>query len=284
MNSQNELVSIGLPVYNGMPSVKKAIESVLAQTYPNIELIISDNPSTDGTQALCEEYARRDKRVRYIRHKDNIGAIGNYNFAFKESKGEYFFWVSYDDFLDPHLVEECAALLRKDKEAAMAMSDFAHVNMRGEVTHKMNPEDFVVRERDLYSRLKHFILMDWGGGKAMTIHGLWRRTVIEGDEYRDLPDGDINFSFRGLSRGPFLFVNKVLFYKGVLPGGESRIDEPLTSGRMLSALITRLKLIQTHALSMKYAAGIHGLSYAARLKLIFWNCVVVARMFLRRKL
>src|SRR6266404_8613176 len=96
---QKDLVSIGMPTYNGLPLLKKAIDSVLGQTYTNIELVITDNPSADGTQVLCEEYARKDKRVRYIRHKENIGAEANYQAAFLESRGEYFCWVAFDDFL-----------------------------------------------------------------------------------------------------------------------------------------------------------------------------------------
>ena len=117
----------------------------------------------------------------------------------------------------------------------------------------------------------------------MTIHGLWRRAALAGDVYRDLPDGDINFSFRGLSRGPFLFVNEVLFYKGVLPGRESREHEKLTFGRILSAIWTRVKLIQPHFLNTKYVVGLSRLSYAEKLKLILWECIFVFRMFTRRK-
>lgn len=280
--SAQPLVSIGLPVYNGMPYVKKTIDSVLGQTYKNIELVITDNPSTDNTQTLCEEYARKDKRVRYIRHKENIGAIANYNSAFTESKGEYFCWVSYDDYLDPRFVEKCVALLSGDKKAVVAMADFVFVNGKGETIFKANPKDFVVREKDLYPRLKQYILMGWASSKVMAIHGLWRRDAIVHDEYRDLPDGDINFVFRGLSRGPFLFVPEVLFYKGVLPGGESRLGEPLTSSRVFSAVITRIKLIQPHLLNMKYVLGFSRLSYAERLKLIFWELFTVAKMFTRR--
>ena len=282
-SSVQGLVSIGLPVYNGMPYVKKTIESVLAQTYPNIELVITDNPSTDDTQTLCEEYARKDKRVRYIQHRENIGAIANYNSAFRKSKGEYFCWVSYDDYLDPRLVERCVALLQGDKEAVVAMADFVFVNGKGEVILKVDPNDFVVREKGLYPRPRRYILMGWASSKVLAIHGLWRRNAIVHDEYRDLPDGDINFVFRGLSRGPFLFVPEVLFYKGVLPGGESREHEKLTLGRLFAAFWTRLGLVRPHLLNMRYVAGLRSLSVTERAKLMFWEGVAVATMFVRRR-
>lgn len=281
--SQKGLVSIGLPVYNGAPYLKKAIESVLAQTHSNLELIITDNPSTDGTQALCEEYARKDKRVRYIRHKENIGACENYNSALQATLGEYFNWVSFDDFLAPEYVEKCVAALKNDQEAVMAMSDYVHTNKKGEITHRLDPKGFIVTERALYPRLKRFILMRWWDGKAMTIHGLWRRSAIVKDVYRDLPDGDINFSFRGLSRGHFVFVNEVLFFKGVLPGGESREHEKLTPKRILLAVWSRLRFIQPHLLNIRFIAGLRCLTPWQRLKLIFWESYFIVRMFTRRK-
>jgi glycosyltransferase involved in cell wall biosynthesis len=292
------LVSIGMPTYHGgLPYLKKAIESVLGQTYSDIELVITDNPSADilleGTsismdnsdsQALCEEYAKKDKRVRYVRHKEDVGVCENYNSALRESRGEYFCWVAFDDYLDKQFVEKCVALLESDKEAAIAMSDFTFVNCdKGEPTHKMDPRGYFTSERDLYSRLKKYILMYWHDGKAAIIHGLWRRAVISRDSIAEWPDGDVNFIFRGLAHGPFVFVNEVLFYKGTLPGHESRENEPLTFRRILSSLRTRFSFIQTHWINMKYIAGIRHLSYVARLELIFWECFVTLRMFVLKK-
>ena len=73
------LVSIGLPVYNGASYLSESIDSLLAQTYRNIELVISDNASTDGTQALCERYVAQDARVVYSRRPENIGGVRNHS-------------------------------------------------------------------------------------------------------------------------------------------------------------------------------------------------------------
>ena len=74
-------VSIGLPVYNGELFLKKALDSLLNQTYSNFELIISDNNSTDSTQKICQEYAKNDKRICYIHQEKNIGAFSNFSFV-----------------------------------------------------------------------------------------------------------------------------------------------------------------------------------------------------------
>ena len=88
-NKINPLVSIGMPTYNGSKYIRQALVSLINQSYRNFELIISDNASTDNTEAICKEYRRRDKRIKYIRQKKNIGPINNFNFVLKEAKGEY---------------------------------------------------------------------------------------------------------------------------------------------------------------------------------------------------
>jgi glycosyltransferase involved in cell wall biosynthesis len=67
-------LTIGLPVYNGQNYLSESLDSLLAQTYPDLELIISDNASVDGTEAICRDYAARDGRIRYVRQQANIGA------------------------------------------------------------------------------------------------------------------------------------------------------------------------------------------------------------------
>jgi glycosyltransferase involved in cell wall biosynthesis len=72
-------VSIGLPVYNGERFLKEALDSLLAQIYTDFELIISDNASTDQIESICRTYAASDRRIRYYRNKENVGAAHNFN-------------------------------------------------------------------------------------------------------------------------------------------------------------------------------------------------------------
>jgi glycosyltransferase involved in cell wall biosynthesis len=104
-------VSIGMPVHNGDTHVGEAIESVLAQTFTSLELVISDNGSTDDTEAICRRYATRDPRILYTRFPENRGAAANYNSVFHASRGEYFRWLAHDDLLEPSYLERCVAVL-----------------------------------------------------------------------------------------------------------------------------------------------------------------------------
>ena len=77
-------ITIGLPVYNGEKFIKKCIESILNQTFLDFELLISDNASTDSTSEICNEYASKDKRIRYSCNLKNIGGIENFKFQSKK--------------------------------------------------------------------------------------------------------------------------------------------------------------------------------------------------------
>src|SRR5690349_16638091 len=87
-------VSVGVPVRNGERFLVETLESLLAQTYTDFELIISDNASTDNTEAICREYAARDPRVRYYRSPQDVGLANNYNSLFARSEGDYFKWAA----------------------------------------------------------------------------------------------------------------------------------------------------------------------------------------------
>lgn len=97
-------VSIGMPVYNGDAFIREALDSLLAQTFTDFELIISDNASTDDTQLICQEYAANDCRIRYVRQSRNIGAAANFQFVLKQAVGKLFMWAAADDSWDPRFI------------------------------------------------------------------------------------------------------------------------------------------------------------------------------------
>src|SRR3954469_11982595 len=75
-------VSIGMPVRNGAKYIREAIDSILAQTFTDLELIVCDNASTDSTEQIVRNYAARDPRVRYHKNERDVGPAGNHNIAF----------------------------------------------------------------------------------------------------------------------------------------------------------------------------------------------------------
>jgi glycosyltransferase involved in cell wall biosynthesis len=113
-------VSLAMPVYNGENYVAEALDSILAQDFADFELIITDNASTDSTEAICRDYARRDPRIRYHRHPRNLGAAPNYNSGYELATGEYLKWCAHDDRISANYLSECVRLLDADPQVALA--------------------------------------------------------------------------------------------------------------------------------------------------------------------
>src|SRR6478752_6533175 len=108
MSASGRLVSVGIPTYNRADRLRTAVESVLGQDHPEVELVISDNASTDGTQqyalSLVEQHPGR---IRYLRNDENLGPIENYNRVRAACRGEFRMWLGDDDQLSPTYISTC---------------------------------------------------------------------------------------------------------------------------------------------------------------------------------
>src|SRR4051794_5883899 len=104
-------VSIAIPVYNGEAYLGQAIESAVTQHADGLELLISDNASTDGTASICQRYAARYPFIRYEKNLENVGAAPNYNKLFLQAKGKYIKWLAHDDWIGAGYIQRCAAAL-----------------------------------------------------------------------------------------------------------------------------------------------------------------------------
>lgn len=113
-------LTVGMPAYNSSATIELAIESLLAQTFRDFELVISDNASSDRTCDIVERYAAVDQRVRLVRQHANIGANFNYAFVARQAHGEYFKWASSNDWCAPTMLERCVALLDSAPDAVLA--------------------------------------------------------------------------------------------------------------------------------------------------------------------
>ncbi|MCL7413412.1 MAG: glycosyltransferase [ANME-2 cluster archaeon] len=113
--------------------MKEALDSILAQTFTNFELIISDNASTDGTYEICKEYADKDPRIQYYRNEQNLGAAWNFNRVFELSRGKYFKWAAHDDILDPNCISEFVEVLDNDDSIILCNSKAKIIDKYGEI-------------------------------------------------------------------------------------------------------------------------------------------------------
>jgi len=112
-------VTIGVPVYQGLPYLIEALDSLVRQDYPNLEISVSDNGSTDGTWELLQDYAARDDRFRLHRHPSNIGALPNFKSVLFNTDATYFMWAAHDDVWPAGFVSAAVAVLETSPDTVM---------------------------------------------------------------------------------------------------------------------------------------------------------------------
>ena len=127
-----------MPVYNEENHIYSALQSITQQTYRNLEIIISDNASTDKTAEICESFVRDDSRVFYFRQKKNIGAVDNFFHAALSAKGKYFMWASGHDLWSENLITECVDLLENDEAIVLAYAPTHWITDKGRSMDKFS--------------------------------------------------------------------------------------------------------------------------------------------------
>lgn len=121
------LVTVGIPAYNRADCLREALDSLIAQSYRNIEILVSDDVSTDQTPLVCQEYAQKDPRIKCIRQSHNLGIAANHNYLLEKAKGKYFVWACDDDMRHRDFVKSLAELLSDHPDAAGAMCGVSHI-------------------------------------------------------------------------------------------------------------------------------------------------------------
>ncbi len=125
-------VTIAIPTYNRADRfLRQAIEAALRQTYPNIEVVISDNCSADDTEAVVRSYD--DCRIRYFRQERNIGANNNFNFCLEQARGDYFLLFLDDDQIDADLVETCMDAIKDRVDVGIIRTGTRIIDSQGKV-------------------------------------------------------------------------------------------------------------------------------------------------------
>jgi len=244
MTHSKPLVSIGMPVYNGEKYIRRALDSLLAQDYENVELIISDNASTDATWQICQEYAARDARIKLNSNERNLGSIANFGIVLNMARGPYFMWAAADDYWLPEFVSVMVSELGTHPEADVAMCAIKRVRRDGSLVRPYRCLDAASPNR----MSKFALAMALVSGKPYWfIYGLFRTDFIRRafPRFPRVYSGDVLFVCELALATRFRYVDQVLFIS-------TRRNEP----------------VATRFPGERY---IHG-DFVARLKLIAMAC------------
>jgi glycosyltransferase involved in cell wall biosynthesis len=212
-------LTLGLPVYNGERFLAASLDALLAQTFTDFELIISDNCSTDRSGEIARQYEAKDSRVRYVRHSQNRGSTFNHNFVIEQSRGEFFKWVSHDDLYAPDLLQRCIDTLDSRPEIVLAHAWTAFIDESGRITDQI---DYALTTDvpDPVTRFRSVLYTDGGDD----IYGVIRMSVLT----RVAPFGSYHWADRTFVgelalHGPFHNVPDFLYFRRDHPTRTSRV-------------------------------------------------------------
>jgi len=206
------VVTVGVPAYNAEKYLVPALESLLNQTLTDFELVISDNASTDGTAAICQEFANADPRVSYIRQPKNLGGPRNWNFLAAHASAPYFKWAAANDVCAPTLIERGVAALEANPGAVLAHGDSALIDSEGEeIERYADPLD--AGAGDAAYRFQR-VLETLGLNNAQ--NGVIRRTGLARTHLEGIYSaGDVTFVAELALFGRFVKIPELLFYRRV---------------------------------------------------------------------
>jgi glycosyltransferase involved in cell wall biosynthesis len=184
MEKASELVSIVMPTFNGEKYIRKAIESCLAQTYSNIELIVIDDCSADNTPKIVNEYLGQDSRLRYSRNERNLKLPGALNKGFELSRGQLLTWTSDDNLYSPEAIQIMVEKLKANPESDIVYSSYSFIDKDDKVvdSFRYKPEFLlfkcVVGACFLYTRKVHDIIGRYDEDKfRMEDYDFWLRAA-----------------------------------------------------------------------------------------------------------
>jgi glycosyltransferase involved in cell wall biosynthesis len=203
------LVSVGIPTFNNPEGLRRTLNQVLSQTHSNLEIIISDNLSTDiEVEIICKEYSSQDSRIHYFRQSKNLGAIENFKFVLRSSHGEYFMWAADDDEWKSNFIEICLNASEDGESVGCQFDTF----FRFSGQRNLNTIPFLEPKIGYFENIKRF----FDCMQPSLIYGLHRRSTLA--FYEKLPSFDFSDCFFVLHQilGPsFRTIPDLLYTAGV---------------------------------------------------------------------
>ena len=206
-------VTVALPVYNGAETLAPVIESVLQQDHPDLELIISDNASTDLTEEIGRSFAKADERVVYHRHPTNVGLLNNFRSAAEMSRGSFVRWLGDDDSLEPEYVSRCLETFAEDERRVLVTTQMTYTDLDGTETWHADYDPAPLMSADPIERFAEMLtLLTRGFALLDPLYGMMRREVALLPRRNMLREDEI-FAARLALAGPWGHVPEPLAHR-----------------------------------------------------------------------
>jgi glycosyltransferase involved in cell wall biosynthesis len=185
--SDYPFISIGIPTFNRHKGIVRTLTSIWQQEYPNLEIVISDNCSTDGTQEVIQELCKEHSEIKFFRQESNLGMIPNFEFVLKKSSGKYFMWVADDDALEPGILMKYITFLEKHPDYSIVSGVIKYwLNNAPD----FNERGFTLEQRSPGIRVFNYYYKVIYGG---LIHGMMRRDLANNVYLRRVIGNDYHF-------------------------------------------------------------------------------------------
>jgi glycosyltransferase involved in cell wall biosynthesis len=199
----DSLATLALPVYNGADTLAGVVESVLAQTHPHVELVISDNASSDGTEEICRHFEAIDPRVVYQRHPTNVGLLNNFRSAADRATGRYLRWIGDSDWIHPDYLARTLECFAEDERRVLVTTQVSYVDATGATALDQSYDPIALSSSDPVERLAEMLeLMTRPFTFLDPLYGVMRREVA-GLPRRNLLGEDQVFAARLALEGPW---------------------------------------------------------------------------------
>lgn len=170
----NPVITIGLPVYNNEQHLRKMLDSILAQTFSDFIVYLSDDCSTDNTVYVCKNYSEKDHRIVFLANKTNLGAIDNHKKVLAMANTPYFMFARGHEILPPNLLKDCLGILEKDPSVSLAYAKSEWIDDDDQLVLNKHLSFFDTRGCDIVSRCA---LVYWG--KYEYFYGLTRTATMK---------------------------------------------------------------------------------------------------------
>lgn len=225
-----QLVSVGIPTYNGVEGLRRTLKCITNQTYKHLEIIVSDNCSENKeTEKIVKNFMNKDSRIRYFKQKRNMGMSFNFKFVLENAKGKYFMWAADDDEWEEKFIEEC---LKKfdDKTILVAVTHKTIYRANNKCVNAEMP--YLDEKNTQYQNLANFLLKL----TPNIIYGLWDRQLLTKifmvNKQNTFDFYDCYIIIRALCNHKVKIVHQYLYTVGIMEDVYQKKATVPTMGRM----------------------------------------------------